>query len=109
MTRFTNWLGRTFIPGVAQDQAPAEPTPEWVHPYPEDPVRSHAHPGDEFAAEYAKGVLDGRERERAAAHQRGIEYRREWSTEPTVAAKAEAGVEGRVTPGSRPLIGGGDL
>lgn len=37
------------------------------------------------------------------AREAGEAWRDTWSTEPVIAARAEVAVEGRVSPGSRPL------
>lgn len=67
-----------------------------------DEPPAHAdEPVEEFLDPYT--VAAGREEERRLATDRGRQWRRTWSTEPVIAAKAEVAVEGRVSPGSRPL------
>ena len=86
MSRFKDWLGRTLFPG-ASDEPPAhadEPVEEFLDPY--------------RAAGVDRAYLAGREYRRR--------YLEHTSDETAVATAAESAVEGRVTPGSRPLTGG---
>ena len=88
--------------GLGHDEPPAhadEPVEEFLDPY---TVADIARDRREVA-QYVRGVAAGREEEQRLAADRGRQWRRTWSTEPVIAAKAEAAVEGRVSPGSRPL------
>ena len=77
MSRFKDWLGRRLFPGVG-DEPPA---------HADEPVAEFLDPyttGEEYRRRYLEHVTD----------------------EAAVATAAESAVEGRVTPGSRPLTGG---
>lgn len=74
--RLSDWLGRALFPGSREVPARdvAGESSDFLNPYrPED------------------------------AREAGEAWRDTWSTEPVIAARAEVAVEGRVSPGSRPL------